>query len=89
MHVRESHRLRVSYNNSLRKLFNLPYDCSASGMCVSRGIPSYHEIVRKCTWNFLERLSNSDNVLLKSVVESSMTLGSSLWTHFYKILYGF
>ena len=47
--VRESRRLRVSYNNSLRKLFNLPYDCSASGMCVSRGIPSYHENICKCT----------------------------------------
>ncbi len=65
--IRDSHRLRVSYNNFLRELFNLPYDCSTSGMCVSRGIPSYHEIVRKCTWNFLERFSNSDNVLLKSV----------------------
>ncbi len=86
--MRDSDRLRVSYNISLRKLFNLPYDCSASGMCVSRGIPAYHEIVPKGTWNFLERLSNSDNVLLKSVVESSITLGSSLWTHFYKIMYG-
>ena len=24
--MRDSHRFRVSYNNSLRKLFNLPYD---------------------------------------------------------------
>ena len=49
----QSHRLRVSYNNSLCKLFNLPYDCIVSGMCVIRCIPSYNEIVYKCTWKRL------------------------------------
>lgn len=50
---RDSHRFRVSYNNYLRKLYNSPCDCSASGMCVSKDIP---EIVHKCIWNFIERL---------------------------------
>ncbi len=50
-------------------------------MCVTRGIPLYPEIVGQCIGHVLERLSDPENVLFKSVVESFLTLGSTLSTH--------
>ena len=50
--------LRVSYNNSFRRLFGLPYYCSASEMFVPCDILTQTEITRKITWpwGFIEKL---------------------------------
>ena len=44
---RRMNRLRVSYNNSMRRLFNLHYRCSASAMFVYGNISSFGELRRK------------------------------------------
>ena len=39
--------LKVAYNNSLRRLLDLPSHNSASGMFVNWNIPSFGELLRK------------------------------------------
>ncbi len=38
-------KLRVAYNNGLRRLMNLPYNNSASDMFVYLNVPSFGELV--------------------------------------------
>ena len=44
---------------------------SASAMFVAHGIPSFYELLRKCIYNFSERISSSSN---------SIMLVASIWT---------
>ena len=55
--------LKVAYNNSLRRLLGLPSHNSASGMFVNLNIPSFGELLRKCVYNFRNRLESSEIVL--------------------------
>ena len=79
-------RLMVAYNNCFRKLLYLPRSCSASGMFASHCIPSFNELWRKGIFNFKKRLSSSTNSLVHKVL-SFVMFKSSLWTHWYSILY--
>ena len=54
----------VSYNNGLRRLLSLPRCNSASEMFACLNIPSFGEMQRKYINSFLNRLNNSQNVLL-------------------------
>ncbi len=65
--------IRDSYNNSLR-LFNLRYYCSV--LLIPSHTLKLWAIVLGTLWR--ERLSNSENVLLLSMVQFFVTLGSSL-----------
>ena len=66
-------KLRVSYNNSFRRLFGLPYNCSASEMFVSCDILTQPEITRKMTWAFIEKLRRcNNNVLIRDVMDSTL-----------------
>ena len=57
-------RLKVSYNNGLRKFLGLPSFNSASEMFVCLNIPSFGELYRKNTYSLRERILNSNNSLL-------------------------
>ncbi|KAK2717321.1 hypothetical protein QYM36_006190 [Artemia franciscana] len=48
--------LRVLYNNSLWWLLNLPLFCSASGMFVGGGLPSFAELRRKSSLSIQTRI---------------------------------
>ena len=39
---------------------------SASAMFVTHGIPSFYELLRKCIYNFSERISRSKNFIIKA-----------------------
>ena len=41
-------KLKFSYNSVLRRLLCIPMPYSASAMFVTHGIPSFHELLRKC-----------------------------------------
>ena len=45
-------KLRIAYNNSLRRLLNIPKYNSASEMFVCLNIPSFGELLRKSIFNF-------------------------------------
>ena len=79
-------RLRVAYNNCLRKLLGLPRSCSASAMCVYNSIPSFGELCRKSIYNFIQRIQSSTNVLVSSVC-NTFIYRSALWQHWAGQLY--
>ena len=57
--------IRVAYNNALRCLFNFNLDCSASGIFGGMNILSFDVIQRKCIYNFMQRMYNSGNEIIK------------------------
>ena len=53
--------LNTSYNGALRRLLLIKKTYSASTMFVTHGIPSFFELLRKCIYNFSQRISLSSN----------------------------
>ena len=51
-------KLKIAYNNGLRRLLNLPKYNSASEMFVNLNIPSFSELLRKLVFRFKNRIIN-------------------------------
>ena len=54
-------RLRIAYNNSLRRLWGIPKPNSASGMFVQLNIKSFGELLSSYIHSFMNRLQSSNN----------------------------
>ena len=80
-------RLRVCYNNCLRKLFNLPFRGSVSALCVRHGIPTFAEVRRKAVVGLLGRLQNSDNALINSFMNFNFFQSSVIYRSWRTIAY--
>ena len=81
-------KLRVCYNNSLRRLLGLPSWNSASEMFVNLNIPSFGEILRKSIYCFMNRISKCNrNSLITGIVNSSIPLVSRMWKWWHKLLH--
>ena len=80
-------KLRVAYNNSLRRLLYIPKRTSASEMFVCLNIPSFGELMRKNVYNFMRRLITCTNCFISSVVTSTVPLHSSIWKWWHSILH--
>ena len=57
-------KLKSSYNGALRRLLLIKKTYSASTMFVTHGIPSFFELLRKCIYNFSQRISLSSNSII-------------------------
>ena len=55
---------KATYNNSLKKILNLPKYNSASEMFVNLNIPSFDELLRKFVFSFSSRIQDSGNSLV-------------------------
>ena len=86
----------VAYNTIFRLLFCIPrlytiddtvHVSSASHMFVSRGVPSFQEIMRRGAYSLLRRVSMSDNKLVGGVMGSDAVYVSGLLTNLKKMLY--
>ena len=64
-------KLKVAYNNSLRKLLSLHTYNSATEMFAVLNIPSFGELLRKFAFSFMSRMSSSINVFMVNVVAMS------------------
>ena len=80
-------KLRVCYNNCLRRLLNIPRFYSASEMFVSLNIKSFGELMRQEVFNFIQRLKNSGNVIISCIIDSYISIYSTIWKWWIKILY--
>ena len=78
--------LKVAYNNSLRRLLDLPSHNGASGMFVNLNVPSFGELLRKYVYNFRNRLETSDNVIIRVIYLSHFPLQSGIWHWWRDIL---
>ena len=66
LHLLVLKKLKCSYNSVLCRLLCLRMPYSASAMFVTHGIPSFYELLRKCIYNFSERISSSSNSIIKA-----------------------
>ena len=72
-------KLRIAYNNSLRRLLGIPKYNSASEMFVQLNIKSFGDLLRKYVFCFINRLTVSDNSILVSICDSSVPIFSNIW----------
>ena len=79
-------KLKVAYNNGLRRLLNLLKYNSASEMFVNLNILSFGEQLRKPVFSFRTRIINSDNSLVRGIVNSAASLFSKIWAWWSDIL---
>ena len=63
-------KLKVAYNNSLRRFMGLPWRNSASEMFVNLNIRSFDELLRMFVFGFRSRIINSNNLLISSIYNS-------------------
>ena len=71
-------KLKIAYNNSLRRLLGLPKYNSASEMFVNLGILSFGELLRKFVFSLKTRISVSHNSCLQSIYNSEIPLLSDM-----------
>lgn len=79
-------KIRVAYNNGLRRFLNLPYRNSASEMFVNLNIPSFNELLRKNVYNFVSRIKSSHNSIVKRLV-SVVSRSSVIWNWWFTTLH--
>ena len=72
-------KLKVAYNNSLRRFMGLPWHNSASEMFVNQNIKSFGELLRVFTHGFRSRIIISRNCILSSICNRSCSIYSKLW----------
>lgn len=79
-------KIRVAYNNGLRRLMNLSYRNSASEMFVYLNIPSFQELIRKNVYNFINRVKASHNSIINLFV-SSISGSSTLSKWWFSVMH--
>ena len=65
-------RLRIAYNNSLKRLLGIPKHNSASGVFVQLKIKSFGELLRSYILSFINRLQCFKNLILFSICKSTV-----------------
>ena len=68
--IRTLQHLKVAYNRIFRILMGLQHRTSMSENFIKRSLDPFKVIVRKLTCSFRSRILHSDNLLLKTIVDS-------------------
>ena len=69
-------KLSTSYNSVLRRLLCISKPYSASNMFVSRGIPSFAELLRKYIYRFTKRIEVSSNSIIAACLSPLLYISS-------------
>lgn len=79
--------IRVAYNDSFRLIFNYKRRSSASKMFADYRTNDFHAMLRVAAFSMLNRLANSDNSIISSIVNSKVFTQSSISKSWKKILF--
>ena len=60
-------KLKIAYNNDLRRLLNLPKYNSAFEICANLNIPSFGDLLLKFVFSFKSRIMKLDNLLVNGI----------------------
>ena len=71
-------KLKSSYNSVLRRLLFIRMPYSASEMFVSCGISSFYEILRKCIFDFSERISKNTISIIEAYLSPKVYIVSPI-----------
>ena len=80
-------KLKVCYNDSIRKLFRRERRSSISNFCVQHGIPTFAEIRRKAVVSLLQRLKSSNNIIIRNFVDVNSFYNSNIFSVWRPIAY--
>ena len=80
-------KLKVAYNNSLRRFIRLPWRNSTSKMFGNLNIRSFNEMLRIFTFEFMSRVIVSNNVLISNIYNSPCRLSSNIWSWWGSLLH--
>ena len=80
-------RLRVNYNNILRRMMNVRSYESASQMFVTHHLRGFWELRRYACFSLMRRVIESDNELVTRVVNSDARALSPIWNTWQEVLY--
>ena len=83
----QMNKLRITYNNAMRRLFNLHFRCSASEMFANCNIHSLDAMRRTCIYSFIQRLKCSSNAIITCFMSSTFIQKCAIWNHWFKCLY--
>ena len=79
-------KLQVGYNHAFRRMLKYDRTCSASGMFVANKVLSFNDIWRKSLYNFKQRVTKSNNIIVNHVHNFTRAT-STIWKNFDRILY--
>ncbi len=80
-------KIIVAYDNVFHKFVGYDRYCSVSGMFVESRVDTFNVCVRRIVYSFKERIYNSENNLIKCIVNSTAWKGSDLLSSWNSILY--
>ena len=80
-------KLKITYNNSLRRFMFLPWRNSATEMFVNLGIHSFDEMLRIFVFSFLSRVTAAHNRLICSLCSAHCSVYSKLWAWWNSLLH--
>ena len=80
-------KIKVIYNNIMRKLVNVPVYSSASFMFASLRVKSFQELRRSTSFSLMQRVLNSNNSMIIALRTSDAKLSSKLWQMWTTLLY--
>ena len=81
------HDLKVAYNNGFRKLMGLAFNCSASEMFALNRVDGFYHLLRKSCYSLMKRVSQSQNVIVRSMIVTDVPSNSRLWRNWRNVLY--
>ena len=79
-------KLQVRYDHAFRRIMKYDRTCSASGMFVANDVRNFNEIWRKSLYNFRQRVTQSNNIIVKHVFHFTRAT-SKIWKNCDRILY--
>ncbi len=80
-------KIIVAYNNVFHKFLGYDRYCSAGHMFVESRVETFNVGVRRIVYSFWERIYNSENNLIKCIVNSTAWKGSDLFSSWNSTLY--
>ena len=80
-------KLKSSYNSVLRRLLCIRMPYSASEMFVSCGIPSFYELLRKCIFDFSERIGKNTNSIIEACLSPKVYIFSPIRQWWRSVLF--
>ena len=82
-------KMKVAYNNSLRRFMILPWRNSASEMFANLSIPSLDELLRIFVFGFWSRIIVSNKLFISSIYHLTCRIYSYMWTWLDNLLFMF
>ena len=80
-------KLKSSYNSVLRRLLCIRMPYSASEMFVSCGIPSFYELLRRCIFDFSERINRNANSIIEACLSPKVYIFSPIRQWWRSVLF--